>query len=63
MNVQIYKPIKLEEINKSFHETYKKQYGHSTPEGPIEFINLRLVATGHIPVSYTHLTLPTTPYV
>ena len=49
VNVQIYKPIKLEEINKSFHETYKKQYGHSTPEGPIEFINLRLVATGHIP--------------
>ena len=49
VNVQIYKPIKLEEINKNFHETYKKQYGHSTPEGPIEFINLRLVATGHIP--------------
>ena len=49
VNVQIYKPIKLEEINKCFHETYEKQYGHSTPEGPIEFINLRLVATGHIP--------------
>ena len=38
-----------EEINKCFHETYEKQYGHSTPDGPIEFINLRLVATGHIP--------------
>jgi N-methylhydantoinase A len=49
VNVQIYKPIKLEEINKYFHETYGKQYGHSTPDGPIEFINLRLVATGHIP--------------
>ena len=49
VNVQINKPIKLEEINKCFHETYEKQYGHSTPDGPIEFINLRLVATGHIP--------------
>ena len=49
VNVQINKPIKLEEINKCFHETYEKQYGHSTPDGPIEFINLRLVATGQIP--------------
>ena len=35
-------------INKSFHLTYEKQYGHSTPEGPSEFINLRLIATGKI---------------
>ena len=49
VNVQVNKPIKLEEINKCFHETYEKLYGHSTPDGPIEFINLRLVATGQIP--------------
>ena len=26
----------------------KNKYGHSTPEGPSEFINLRLIATGKI---------------
>ena len=38
----------MNEINNSFHKTYEKQYGHSTPEGPSEFINLRLIATGKI---------------
>ena len=42
------KPFDLEQINKNFHSTYEKQYGHSTPEGPSEFINLRLIATGKI---------------
>ena len=49
VNVQIVEPIRLIEINEIFHKTYEKQYGHSTPDGPIEFINLRLIATGHIP--------------
>jgi N-methylhydantoinase A len=48
VNVNLKEPFNLEEINKSFHETYEKQYGHSTPEGPCEFINLRLIALGQI---------------
>ena len=48
VNVDINKNIDLDEINKNFHSTYEKQYGHSTPEGPSEFINLRLIATGKI---------------
>ena len=48
VNVVINEPFNLNEINKNFHETYKKQYGHSTPEGPCEFINLRLIANGKI---------------
>jgi len=48
VNVQLVEPFNLEEINKNFHDTYEKQYGHSTPEGPCEFINLRLIALGKI---------------
>ena len=48
VNVVINEPFNLNEINKNFHATYKKQYGHSTPEGPCEFINLRLIANGKI---------------
>ena len=39
--------------------TYTSLYGvpsHVAPEIPT-------ATTGHVPVSYTHLTLPTTPYV
>ena len=48
VNVDISEPFVLNEINNNFHKTYEKQYGHSTPEGPSEFINLRLIATGKI---------------
>ena len=51
VNVELVEPFNLEEINKNFHDTYEKQYGHSTPEGPCEFINLRLIALGKIPKS------------
>jgi len=48
VNVDLAEPFNLEDINKNFHNTYEKQYGHSTPEGPCEFINLRLIALGKI---------------
>jgi len=48
VNVEINESIDLNKINQDFHETYKKQFGHSTPDGPLEFINLRLVAEGKI---------------
>jgi N-methylhydantoinase A len=48
VNVEIDEIIDLSKINNNFHATYKKQFGHSTPNGPLEFINLRLVAEGKI---------------
>ena len=48
VNVNLTEPFNLKDINKNFHDTYEKQYGHSTPEGPCEFINLRLIALGKI---------------
>ena len=46
VNISIDQSIDLIKINTSFHKTYKKKYGHSTPEAPVEIINLRLVAVG-----------------
>tara|TARA_Y100000590_G_scaffold466844_1_gene643565 strand:- start:324 stop:2339 length:2016 start_codon:yes stop_codon:yes gene_type:complete len=48
VNVPIKETINIEQIGKDFHKVYDKQYGHSTPEGPSEFINLRLSAIGNI---------------
>ena len=28
VNVELVEPFNLEEINKNFHDTYEKQYGH-----------------------------------
>jgi N-methylhydantoinase A len=49
VNISIDENDSMETINKNFHETYLKQYGHSTPSGPLEFINIRLIAEGFIP--------------
>ena len=32
----------LKNIGADFHKVYEKQYGHSTPDGPSEFINLNI---------------------
>ena len=40
--------LDFEAISKTFHDAYQSQYGHSTPGAPIEFVNLRLSAMGHI---------------
>lgn len=49
VNISINENDSMENINKNFHDTYLKQYGHSTPSGPLEFINIRLIAEGYIP--------------
>lgn len=38
----------LEEIANSFHEAHERLYSYSTPETPIEIINLRVTAVGHV---------------
>ena len=37
--------------------TYKQKYGHSTPDAPVEIINLRLIAIGKVekPIDYSKM--------
>jgi N-methylhydantoinase A len=46
VNVCAEKEIKLDEIEKSFHDTYRVRYGHATPGAPVEFVTLRVAALG-----------------
>ena len=46
VNISIDSSLNLNKINSDFHNTYKKTFGHSTPDAPVEIINLRLVAIG-----------------
>tara|TARA_Y100000590_G_scaffold147108_2_gene168934 strand:+ start:2442 stop:4469 length:2028 start_codon:yes stop_codon:yes gene_type:complete len=46
VNISIDSLLNLNKINSDFHNTYKKTFGHSTPDAPVEIINLRLVAIG-----------------
>jgi N-methylhydantoinase A len=48
VNVRIGKEIKLDEIERAFHQTYRVRYGHSTPGAPVEFVTLRVAALGVI---------------
>jgi N-methylhydantoinase A len=34
------------EIARSFHAAHERRYGHSSPDAPIEFVNLRVAAFG-----------------
>lgn len=36
----------LAQMTEAFHRTHYSQYGHSTPEDPAEFVNLRVAAYG-----------------
>ena len=38
----------LAEIADAFHEAHRVRYGHSTPDAPVEFVNLRVAAMGRI---------------
>ncbi|HLI09415.1 MAG TPA: hydantoinase/oxoprolinase family protein [Ktedonobacteraceae bacterium] len=38
----------LEALTARFHDAYKTRYGHSTPGAPIEFVNLRVAASGKL---------------
>ncbi len=38
----------IEELITRFHSAYRRRYGHSSPEAPVEFVNLRVAALGHL---------------
>jgi N-methylhydantoinase A len=48
VTVPVLQPINLETIAKRFHEAHNTRYGHSTPDAPVEFVNLRLGALGRL---------------
>ena len=48
VNVDIGETIDIATIEASFHTTHQTRYGHSTPDAPIEFVNLRLAAQGRL---------------
>lgn len=48
VNVAIGETIDITTIEASFHTTHQTRYGHSTPDAPIEFVNLRLAAQGRL---------------
>jgi N-methylhydantoinase A len=48
VNVPIGASIDLAEIERTFHEAHRTRYGHSTPDAPCEFVNLRVAALGRL---------------
>ena len=48
VNVAIGSDVDLDEIAASFHDGHGVRYGHSTPDAPVEFVNLRVAALGRV---------------
>tara|TARA_B100000029_G_scaffold73828_1_gene65561 strand:- start:2722 stop:4500 length:1779 start_codon:yes stop_codon:yes gene_type:complete len=48
VNVEISSGNDLEKIEHIFHQAHYTRYGHSTPDAPVEFVNLRLAALGRL---------------
>ncbi|MEM7800983.1 MAG: hydantoinase/oxoprolinase family protein [Chloroflexota bacterium] len=48
VTVQIEHDATLAEIEAAFHSAHHTRYGHSTPDAPVEFVNLRLAAMGQL---------------
>jgi len=46
VNVRLWKEVKLDEIDRAFHQAYRVRYGHATPGAPVEFVTLRVAAWG-----------------
>ena len=51
VNVPVSWPIDLGAARRTFDEVYQTRFGHSTPDVPAEFVNLRLAAMGRLPRS------------
>jgi N-methylhydantoinase A len=45
----------LSQIGEAYHRTYHAKFGHSSPEDPVEFVNLRIAAYGAIRKKDTRL--------
>lgn len=48
INVPLDNKTSMQNIEEKFHAAHHQRYGHSSPEAPVEFVNLRLAAIGAI---------------
>lgn len=48
INIALPAELDIAALSARFHDTHKQRHGHSSPEAPIEFVNLRLAAIGAI---------------
>ena len=48
VNVAVDSAIDLAQVARSFHDAHRTRYGHSTPDAPVEFVNLRVAAIGRL---------------
>ncbi|MEM7343739.1 MAG: hydantoinase/oxoprolinase family protein [Chloroflexota bacterium] len=48
VTVQIQPGATIADIEAAFHQAHHTRYGHSTPDAPVEFVNLRLAAMGRL---------------
>ena len=48
VSVAVGDEIRLDEIGPVFHDAHRTRYGHSTPDAPVEFVNLRVAAMGRV---------------
>jgi N-methylhydantoinase A len=54
VNVQIEGDVTIAGIEAAFHQAHHTRYGHSTPDAPVEFVNLRLAALGRLERKTVH---------
>ena len=48
VNVAMVSGVSLADIETNFHRAHHMRYGHSTPNAPVEFVNLRLAVLGRL---------------
>jgi N-methylhydantoinase A len=51
VSVPVGREVALDEVGRAFHEGHHVRYGHSTPDAPVEFVNLRVAALGRVGAS------------
>jgi N-methylhydantoinase A len=48
VSVAVGDEVRLDELGPAFHDAHRTRYGHSTPDAPVEFVNLRVAAMGSV---------------
>jgi N-methylhydantoinase A len=51
VSVSVGEEIRNDEIGRAFHDAHHTRYGHSTPDAPVEFVNLRVAAMGRVGIA------------
>lgn len=48
INVSVADDIDIPQVIENFHDAHKRRYGHSSPDAPVEFVNVRVAAIGAV---------------